>query len=225
MIRRIFGLFMIIVVLLPLLVGVLLFTSVSRLVADVGGVVEPRIATINDRIATIDESLVTVEGAVDRINNSITAFNNDIAAIRDTVRDTLDINVTVPLPDLPDVRIRIPVINRRITIPLPDLSDVNLEIPGLREVRGFLDDIFGYFDRVAATMRDLAEIQTVSQELGAIAGETSAMVNAVGATVARQSRDVVLAVGLLVAWVALTYIVVVYRYLSDGWRMLTGKST
>lgn len=224
MIRRLIGLLMIIVILMPLLLGAVLFTTAQGFVGEMQTVLEPRIAAINQRVSTIGDSLETVQDAAQRINNSLGGFISDINSVASTIRNTLNIRINIPLPNLPDVRITIPVINRSITIPLPNLGNLNLEIPGMRQVRDFFDNVFDFFGRIANTLADLAAVQVVVQDVGVIVAETQQLASEVIAALATYSQGLILALGLFVLWIVLAYLVMVYRYLVDGWRMMMGRA-
>ncbi|MCA9908317.1 MAG: hypothetical protein KC519_06670 [Anaerolineae bacterium] len=223
MIRRLIGLSMIVVIVMPIVLGALVVVNAQGLLTDLEGVFSPRVAVINDKLDRLNDSLAVVQGAADRISTSVSGFVDDVSTIASSIRSALTLNLRIPLPDIPDVTIRIPVINRNITIPLPNLPDLNLEIPGLRQVRDWLVDIFGFLERIGETLSDLAQVQAVAQTLGEIAKEATALSGEVGTVVVARTSSMVLLLVLFVVWVGLIYIVLVFRWLGEGWRMLTGR--
>lgn len=223
MIRRLIGLSMIVVIIMPLVLGALVVVNAQGLLTDLEDVFTPRMAVINQKLDTLDDSLAVVQGAADRISASVSQFSSDVSAIASSIRSALTLNLQIPLPNIPDVSIRIPVINRDITIPLPNLPDLDLEIPGLRQVRDWLVDIFGFLEQIGETLSDLAQVQTVAQTLGEIAAEAQMLSGEVGTIVVARTSSLVLVLVLFVVWVGLIYIVLVFRWLSEGWRMFTGQ--
>ncbi|MBE0690615.1 MAG: hypothetical protein IH587_10895 [Anaerolineae bacterium] len=224
MIQRLIGLSMILVIVMPVVLGVMIVINAQGLLTDLDDVFAPRMTTINQKIATMDDSLEVVQAAADRISQSVSQFNADISAVANTISSALTLNLNIPLPDIPDISITIPVINRRITIPMPNLPDLNLEIPGLRQVRGFLVDIFAFFEQIGQTLSDLAQVQTVAQTLGEVAYEAQALAGEVGTVVGARTSNLVILLVMFVVWVGLIYLVLVYRWLREGWRMLTGRA-
>ncbi|MCC6613735.1 MAG: hypothetical protein IT320_09675 [Anaerolineae bacterium] len=221
MLQRLIGLIMILVIVMPVILGVLIVVNAQGLVTDLDKVFAPRVETINDKIESLDDSLAVVQGAADRVSASVREFSDDVNSVADTISSALTLDLHIPLPNLPDVTI--PFFTGDITIPLPNLPDLDLEIPGLREVRSFLIDIFAFFQRIGDTLSDLAQVQTVAQTLGEIAHESQALAGEVGSVVSARTSSLVLLLVLFIVWVLMVYLVLVYRWLRDGWRLLTGQ--
>lgn len=223
MIRRLTGLAMLLIILIPPAIAVLGWTTISGFAGDVQEAAEIRIGAINERLENVNERLATVQTAAAAISQSINGLISDVNTIAATISNALNFNLVIPLPDLPDVRITIPVINVSVRIPLPDLGNLNLEIPGLRQVAGFFEDIFDYLAEFAEVLSDLAEIQTVATELGAAAGEAVELVDDIRTVAADWSGTLIPLAGLCLGWFVLVWVVVTLRWLMEGWRMLTGK--
>jgi len=221
MLQRLIGLSMILVIIMPVLLGILIVVNAQGLVTDLDGVFAPRVQTINQKIATLDDSLAVVQGAADRVSESVTEFSQNVDSVANTINSALTLDLHIPLPNLPDVTI--PFFTGDITIPMPNLPDLDLEIPGLREVRGFLIDIFAFFQQIGDTLSDLAQVQAVAQTLGEIANESVTLAGEVGTVVVERTSSLVLLLVLFVVWVVLVYLVLVYRWLRDGWRLLSGR--
>lgn len=223
MLRRLIGLSMLTVIIMPLFLAGLLIFSARGIALQLQTIITPRVTTIENRLEDMNDSLATVQTAANRIATSLNTFTSDINTLAILVRDTLNFRIEVPLPDIPDIQITIPVINQRITIPLPNLADLNLEIPGLRQVRGFFADVFGFFRRIGSTLTDLAEVQSVTQDLSAVVLEVQQLGTEVTDVVEQQANTFILIFSLCIIWVLLIYLIMVYRWLSEGWKLLTGQ--
>jgi len=223
MLRRLIGLSMLTVIIMPLFLAGLLIFSARGIALQLQTIITPRVTTIENRLEDMNDSLATVQTAANRIATSLNTFTSDINTLAILVRDTLNFRIDVPLPNIPDVQITIPVINQRITIPLPNLADLNLEIPGLRQVRGFFADVFGFFRRIGDTLTDLAEVQSVTQDLSAVVLEVQQLGTEVTDVVEQQANTFILIFSLCVIWLLLIYLIMVYRWLSEGWRLLNGQ--
>jgi uncharacterized membrane protein len=223
MMRRVTGLVILLILLIPPVGAVLGWVTISGFVSDMQQAASARIAAVNERLEHVDERMTSVQAAASAISQNIDLLIADINAIAETISSALNVNIAVPLPELPDLNITLPVINANLSIPMPDLGTLNLEIPGLQQVRDFFEDIFGYFTEMGSLLRDVAEIQTVATDLGAAAGEAAELADDIASVAAEWSGTLIPLAGLCLGWAALLWLAAVARWLKEGWQMLMGK--
>ena len=108
----------------------------------------------------------------------------------------------------------------RVTIPVPDIP--SFSVPGLTELKSVLLSIFGASNDLADVFRRIASIGQLLEQLNRVVDQMTTLVNAVRDVGVRWLSALALIGVVLLIWVAATYIALVYRWLSSGWRMLRG---
>jgi hypothetical protein len=98
-----------------------------------------------------------------------------------------------------------------------------LNVPGMSTARGFIQNLYDMLASLASAIRDVTAINQIPGQFGQAVSEAqglSADLNALSA--AYNPLLVVLLVGF-VLWIAVIYVLVVFRWLKQGAQMLMGR--
>jgi hypothetical protein len=217
MLRRLMGLVLIVSVLMPVVLGVVGFFVARQIVSDLEEVARGPLRDIrsdlNDMKQTLDEAsqaLQDLQSRLASIASSIAGMVNAVASLTTRLG---------PL-DIPDFTVRIPVIDRTITIRVPDIPA--FDVPGLTQVKSVLSSALDVFSKSTEVLRRLGSIGSLPQQLGGVIAKTRALVNDIR-EVGSRWLGVLTFIGIvLLVWVSATYVALVYRWLTSGWRMLRG---
>ena len=217
MLRRLMGLVLIINVLMPVLLGGAGFFLGRQIVSDVENVARGPLRDIQVDLdhmkSTLDEANQAFQGLASEIGsiaNTVTQVGNTISALATRIG---------PL-DIPDFNIRIPVIDRTIAIRVPDIPA--FDVPGLTQAKNILSSALHVFDGLVTLLDKIGSIGSLPQELNSVVARLRTLVDDIGAVGSRWLGTLTFVAVVLLVWVAATYIALIYRWLSSGWRMLRG---
>jgi len=217
MLRRLMGLVLIISILMPIILAVAGFFLVRQIVSDVENVARGPLRDIRTDLdamkTTLDEASRAFQGLssqIASIGSSLTGIGNTIAGLTTRLG---------PL-DILDFNIRIPVINRTIRISLPDIPAFN--VPGLTELKNILSNAFDVFNDLVAVLGKIGSIGSLPSQLNGAVARMRGLVDDIGEVGSRWLGTLTFVAVVLLVWVIATYIALVYRWLSSGWRMLQG---
>jgi len=217
MLRRVVGVLMILSILLPILLAVAGVFMVRQVVSDVAdaarGPLHDINAGLNDMKTTLDSATLAFQGLASRI----ASIGNTVASI---ARAIGSLATRIGPLDIPDFNVRIPVIDRTITIRVPDIPAFN--VPGLTQLKNILGNAFGVFDDLIDVLGRIGSIGSLPQQLNRVVDRVTALVDNVSQVGARWLGALILVGVVLLVWVIATYVALVYRWLSAGWRMLRG---
>ena len=217
MLRRLMGLVLIISVLMPIILAVAGFFLVRQIVSDVEDVARRPLQEIRAELDAMKATLDEASRAFQGLSSQIASVANSLARFAGAVSQ---LNIRLGPLDIPDFSIRIPVIDRTIRINVPDIPA--LDVPGLREIRNILSNIFGVFDDLVAVLGRIGSIGSLPQRLNGVVTRVQALFDGIGEIGGRWLGALTLVAVLLLVWVAGTYVALVYRWLTSGWRMLRG---
>ena len=217
MLRRLMGLVLIVSVLMPILLGGAGFFLGRQLVSDLENIARGPLrdirADLDDMKSTLSEASQAFQGLASEIGsiaNRLTQVGAAIARLATRIG---------PL-DIPDFNVRIPVIDRTITLRVPDIPA--FDVPGLVQMKNILSSALHVFDNFITVLDKIGSIGTLPQDLNSVVGRLRALVDDIGALGSRWLGALTFVAVVLLVWVAATYIALVYRWLSSGWRMLRG---
>ncbi len=232
-IRRFFGLVIILRALLPLILILALALIARQFVREVRAAIETPLGKINSSIDTIEETIADASESMNLIDaqlTEITAALDEASAAVGDIPVTANINLgSIPVPDgfntnsllIAGIRFRyVTGVNTR---------DVNLAdeipIPGFGPVKSFFSDTFGFFEDVNGVLSNIAGLVSVTTEVNDIVREARTIVLTLFRIGSRWGTVVaLLLVFSIVVWV-LAYLEYMYRSLLRGWAMLLGRPT
>ncbi len=216
MLRRLMGLLLIFSILMPIILGAAGFFVVRQFVADIESAVRGPLSEIN-------AGLEDVKATVDDATQAFRGLSGRIAAIANTLggigRAITAVTTRLGPINIPNINVRLPVIGR-VTIPVPDIP--SFSVPGLTELKSILSSIFGVFNELADVLRRITSIGRLPQQLNRVMDKATALANDLRDVGVRWLGALAFIGVVLLIWVAATYIALMYRWLSSGWRMLQG---
>ena len=217
MLQRLMGLVLIISILMPVILAVAGFFIVRQIVSDVENVARGPLRDIRADLDAMKTTLDEASQAFQGLSSRIASVANALVLFAGAVSQ---LNLRLGPLDIPDFSVRIPVIDRTIRIPVPDIPA--FDVPGLREVRNILSNIFSVFDDLVAVLRRIGSIGSLPQQLNGVVTRVQALVEGIGEVGSRWLGTLTFVAVVLLVWVSATYVALVYRWLTSGWRMLRG---
>jgi len=211
------GLVLIVSILMPIILGVAGFLVARQIVSDIESAARGPIGQINARLDEMKATLNSASQAFQGLSGSIASIVSTLGEIGNAIGS---LTTSIGPIDVPNFSVRIPVIDRRIDIPVPDIPSFTL--PGLTQLRSMLSRIANVFDRLTGVIQRISAISSLPQQLNGIVAELMILANNVGEIANRWLSALSLIALVLLIWVSATYVALVYRWLSSGWRMLRG---
>ncbi|MCZ7542462.1 MAG: hypothetical protein M5R40_02490 [Anaerolineae bacterium] len=166
---------------------------------------------------------LSVPGLSD-IENAITDWLEDFRDAVNTNPFYLPIRgVLVPILD--DAIDAVGDIRTRIDFTDFQIDQTLLQIPGLSQVNSAITAISNAFDQLVAVVNAVASIATLPGELNDIARHVTTLTNSLRRVGAQWVEMLTLLVTVFLVWLAVVYVALVYRWVSQGWAMLMGRPT
>ncbi len=217
MVRRLMGLVLIISILMPVILAAAGFFLVRQIASDVENVARGPLRDIRADLDAMKTTLDEASQAFQGLSSQIASIANSLVRFAGALSL---LNIRLGPLDIPDFSIRIPVIDRTIRINVPDIPA--FDVPGLREVRNILSNIFSVFSDLVAVLRRIGSIGSLPRQLDGVVTKVQGLVDDIGEVGSRWLGTLTFVAVVLLVWVAATYLALVYRWLSSGWRMLRG---
>ena len=206
--RRLIGLLMILSILLPLPLGAASVITAKNILDQMQTTVSARVDRINTKLDQVETTINTVstrfevlKNVADQVGSAATTTEQNVI----TAINNFKIHFNIPLPP-----------------PLPSVP-VDLDVPGLSAVRDFLQNIYDTLASLASAISDVTLIGQVPAQFGEAVTEAQGLTTDIQGIIAPYAQIILIIVVGLVVWMAIIYIVLVYRWLGQGWAMLTGR--
>lgn len=207
MMRRLIGLLMILAILLPLPLGAATIVTAHDLLDKMQTTVNARIDRINAKLDQVESTVNTVSNRFEVLKSVADQVGSAATTAAQSVVDAINnfkIHFNIPLP-----------------APLPSVP-VDLDIPGLSAVRDFLQNLYNTLASLASALSDITLIGQVPAQFGEAVTEAQGLTTDVNDVIAPYAQTIQIIVVGLVLWMGIIYIVLVYRWLGQGWSMLMG---
>ncbi len=210
--QRVIGFLMIVAVILPLLLG-----GATVIVADqIAGKVQTTITTRVDRINT---KLDQVETTIDTVSTRFTELKN----VADQINTSANSAAQSVLTTINNFKIHYGGLQWPAGVPLPNIPPVDLDVPGLSAARDFIQNLYNSLGSLTSALSDVSLIGQVPGQFGEAVTEMQGMNSDLVNIIAPYTQILLTLVVGLVVWLAILYIVIAYRWLRQGWAMLTGQ--
>lgn len=217
MLRRLMGLILIISILMPVILGAVGFFVVRQIVADVEDAARGPLQDINTGLNDMQTTLNQATQAFQGLASEISSIASTLGGIGSSIGS---LATSIGPINLPDVSIHIPVINVNVTVPIPDIP--SFSVPGLTQLRNVLNSVFGVFSNLTDVVRRIGSIASLPQQLNGVVTKVTALFDDLRNVGAKWLSALSLVAIALLVWVSATYVALVYRWLTTGWRMLRG---
>ena len=209
--RRLIGLLMILAILLPLPLGAVTVITARDILGKMQTTVSTRVDHINDKLSEVETTINTVSARFEVLRSVADQVGSAATTAAQNVVNTIDsfkIHIAIPLP-----------------APLPSIPPLDLDVPGLTEVRDFLQNVYDTFASLASAISDITLIGQVPAQIGEAVTEAQGLASDISEIVTPYAQMILILVVGLVVWMGVIYIVLVYRWLGQGWAMLVGRPT
>ena len=230
--RRIYGLVIILRALLPILLLIAALAIAWRVLVEVrAAVAEPferineNIDMMNDKLDEAAEGFETVGDGIAEVSGAVSQATGQVSSIAANLSINLD---SVPVPDGFNTR--------RISVPgccsfdLPTsirTRNVNLDkllpIPGLSQVKTFLSNTFGFFTEVNHILTGIVDLVSITQEMGEIIQAGKEAIDQMWDVFRKWGTVATVILILTVALMLTAYIEYLVVNLRRGWLFLMGK--
>ncbi len=230
-IRRFFGLIIILRALLPLILILALALIARQFLREVRAGIETPLQEINSSLDEIRGTIATARDSFDVIDAQLTEMDEaleEVSAAVGNIPVSASLNLgTLPVPDgfstqtLTILGIRFTFVTgvRTRNVSLAD----EMPIPGLGPVKSFFSDTFGFFDNLSGILSDIVALVSVTAEVNDIVREVRKIVFITSRIGSRWGTIVALLILFsVVVWI-LSYLEYLYRSLVRGWAMLLGR--
>jgi hypothetical protein len=207
--RRLIGLLMILAILLPLPLGAATVITAHNILDQMQTTVNTRVDHINAKLNQVETTINTVSDRFEVLKNVADQVGSAATTTGQSVIDAINnfkIHITIPLPP-----------------PLPSIPPIDLDVPGLSSVRDFLQNIYNTIASLASAISDVTLIGQVPVQFGEAVTEAQGLSTDVQGIITPYAQIILIIVVGLVVWMAIIYIVLVYRWLGQGWAMLVGR--
>ena len=207
--RRLIGLLMILAILLPLPLGALTVITARDILGKVQTTVSTRVERINDKLAQVETTINTVSARFEVLKSVADQVGSAASTAAQNVVNTINsfkIYIDIPMP-----------------APLPHIPAFDLDVPGLSAVRDFLRNVYDTLSSLASAISDITLIGQVPAQIGEAVTEAQGFYTDMTGILASYAQLILIIVVGLVVWLGIIYIVVIYRWLAQGWAMLVGR--
>jgi hypothetical protein len=230
--RRIYGLVIILRALMPILLLVAVILIAWRILAEIRAAVREPIEKINHNIEEMTDTLEGAAAGFELVGDQIAGASSAVNQVTGLV-GFIPVNVNVNLDPVP-----VPdgFNTKKISVPgccsfdLPtSLRIKNLEldevipIPGLTQVKGFLGSTFGIFADVNHILTNIVDLIAVTQGMGEIVQVGNQAVAEVVEVFQKWGTIVAVILVLAIVLQISAYVEYLYINLGRGWTMLAGK--
>ena len=207
--RRLIGLLMILAILLPLPLGAATVITAHDILDKMQTTVNTRVDRINAKLSQVETTVNTVssrfevlKSVADQVGSAATTATQNVSDAINNFKIHIDIPLPAPLPSAP----------------------IDLDVPGLSSVRDFLQNLYDTLASLSSAISDVTLIGQVPAQFGEAVTETQGLVSDVNGVIAPYAQMILILVVGLVVWMGIIYIVLVYRWLGQGWAMLSGRT-
>jgi len=230
--RRVYGLVIILRALLPILLLVAAIFIVWRFLADVRAVVRQPIERINQNIEKMNEKIDDAAEGFETVGEGIAEVSgaaNQAAGLIGNIPATLNVNLDpVPVPaGFNTRRISIPNV---VSFDLPtSIRTTNFEldkvipIPGLSQVKGFLGNTFGFINDISQILTNIVSLVSITQEMGEIIQAGRQAVDEALAVFWKWATVSGVILVLTIFLLITSYVEYLFRNLPRGWSLLMGR--
>lgn len=231
LLRRIFGLVIILRALLPIILVVAAIFIVGQIMKEMRLAIQEPVDTIR---LNYDRMEAKVDSAVDDFNQvgaQISAVSGSIHQVAQQV-GAIPVNVNldlapVPVPDGFETK-RIKILDVSFDLPTGIKTrnfslDKNIPIPGLQQVKNFFGNTFGFFSDVNTIVTDVVDLVSITREMGGIGKAVKEMIDGIGGVLGKWGRIILILLILVILLQIAAYLESLNRNLSRGWAMLAGK--
>ena len=217
MLRRLMGLLMILVLIAPILFGVFTVVTARQIFDQVGAAVDTSRVRVEAEIANMEEAVNTATRGLNRVGATVTSVTNAVNSATQSITSALNnLNVTIPAFRWPSFL---------AWLNLPDIPAFTFQVPGIAQIRGFLLDAYSQLGQVVSALGEITALRDIPPALDRLYEELAGFYSALSAIAGQWAGTIqVLLIGFVI-WVGAVYLVVVYRWLTAGWKMLTGQPT
>jgi hypothetical protein len=209
--RRLIGLLMILAILLPLPLGAATVITAHDILDKMQTTVNTRVDRINAKLSQVETTVNTVSSRFEVLKSVADQVGSAATTATQNVSDAIN-NFKIHL-----------AITWPAGVPLPNIPPVDLDVPGLSSVRDFLQNLYDTLASLSSAISDVTLIGQVPAQFGEAVTETQGLVSDVNGVIAPYAQMILILVVGLVVWMGIIYIVLVYRWLGQGWAMLTGR--
>lgn len=219
---QLYGVFIILRALFPLVFLVVLYLILRRLAAEAKATVAPHLAEIDARAGSVKATLAAGQATVEAIGEQI----NTVAETVDDITDALTIDLGEL--DIPEAVNPFTLADELAGIlgveiePTLDFATKTLtdtyNILGLGQVKTAIDDVLAVMEHMAAAVG----ITTVAEDVGVITGEIGNMTGALLKLWLKWRRLVRLFLLVSALFLALIYIVWLLRSVARGLALIAG---
>jgi hypothetical protein len=198
MIRRLIGLLMILSLLFPPLIGAAALLTLNDLAAHLQ-------TTSDARFSRLDARLDQLELAV----NTATSRYDALKAVSEQVRAAAQ----AAAQDVATID--------NFTVPGEGVGSTTFDMGAVRE---HLQNLYNSLGSLSSALSDATVINQIPGQVGEVVGETQGWYSDVN-DIAASYAQIFLTLGVaLVVWLALVYLVLVYRWGRQGWALLSGQA-
>lgn len=219
---QLYGVFIILRALFPALFVIGLYLILRRLAADVRLVAGPHLAAINAHADNVRATLAAGQTTVETIAENI----GEIAEAAGDIADSLTVDLgeleiadAIDPLQLPNrlVDLAGAILTPTLAFTTKTLQDT-YDVLGLQQVKDVIDNILEVMEGMATAIG----IAAVSEDVGAISGQVGNLVGALFKLWLKWRRVIRAFLFLSLAFLALIYLVWLWRSLVRGFALLTG---
>ena len=210
--RRLIGFLMIVAVLFPLLLGAVGLITAGQIIGHLQKTVSTRVDHINTELHQVETTIDTVStrfAQLKTVSDQITiAANSASQSVVTTINN---------------FKIHYAGLTWPAGVPLPNIPPVDLDVPGLSQARDFIQNLYNSLASLTSALSDVSLVSQVPSQIGDASNEAQGLYNDINTGIAPYAQTLIWIVVGLVVWLAVVYLIVVYRWLGQGWAMLMDR--